>query len=70
MVVLPRSLKFSPALMVAVSPDVSVALMEAGRSCMGAHGWIIANAFCASGALGFASAAIANVVFAGAAGGS
>lgn len=52
------------------SPDVSLALMDAGRSCMDVHGRIIADAFCANGALGFASAASANIVFAGAAGGS
>lgn len=52
------------------SPDVSVALTDAGRSCMGVRGRIIADAFCGSGALGFASAAIAGMVSAGAAGGS
>lgn len=47
-----------------------MALSGAGSSCDDVHGWTTADAFSASGALGFASAAIAGMVFAGAAGGS
>lgn len=50
-----------------LNPRVVVALADASRSCLdvGLHGQIVAIALCSTGALGFASAAIANVVFAG-----
>lgn len=50
-----------------LNPRVVVALADASRSCLdvGLHGQIVAITLCSSGALGFASAAIANVVFAG-----
>lgn len=71
MAVLSKSVKFSPALMVVVRVLTSAwHFTDAGRSCVGVRGRIIADAFCGSGALGFASAAIAGMVSAGAAGGS
>lgn len=63
---LPRSAEFSLVPSRVLSPRVIVALADASRSCLdvGLHGQIVAIASCASGALGFASAAVANVFFA------
>lgn len=66
-VLLPWSAEFSLVPSRMLNPRVVVALADASRSCLdvGLHGQIVAIALCSSGALGFASAAIANVVFAG-----
>lgn len=59
-VLLLRSVKLCPALMAAMR-----ALGSVWDSKVAVHGWIVADAFSASGALGFASAAVGSVVFAG-----